>query len=80
MVANRRMCIDIKQLDVQGTQLRFYIYYNVVSPLRMANSFGISVPITISTNSRPITCRFGFSTVPRRNGILKKTLSRIYAN
>ena len=34
------MCIDIKQLDVQGTRLRFYIYYNVVSPLKMANSFG----------------------------------------
>ena len=48
------MCIDIKQLDVQGTRLRFYIYYNVVSPLKMANSFGMSVPITISTNSRPI--------------------------
>ena len=30
LVANRRMCIDIKQLDVQGTRLRFYIYYNVV--------------------------------------------------
>ena len=49
------MCIDIKQLDVQGTRLRFYIYYNVVSPLKMANSFGMSVHITISTNSRPIT-------------------------
>ena len=83
LVANRRMCIDIQQLDVQGTRLRFYIYYNVVFPLKMANSFGMSVPITISTNSRPInnaTCRFGFSTVQRRNGILKKTLSRIYAN
>ena len=83
LVANRRMCIDIQQLDVQGTRLRFYIYYNVVFPLKMANSFGRSVPITISTNSRPInnaTCRFGFSTVQRRNGILKKTLSRIYAN
>ena len=73
------MCIDIKQLDVQGTRLRFYIYYNVVSPLKMANSFGMSVPITISTgtNSRPInntTCRFGFSTVQRRNGILKKNI------
>ena len=69
LVANRRMCIDIQQLHVQGT---FYIYYNVVFPLKMANSFGMSVPITISTNSRPInnaTCRFGFSTVQRRNGI-----------
>ena len=28
------MCIDIKQLDVQGTRLTFYIYYNVVSPLK----------------------------------------------
>ena len=76
LVANRRMCIDIKQLDVQGTRLRFYIYYNIVSPLKMANSFGMSVPITISTHSRPpidnTTCRFGFSTVQRRNGIKKK--------
>ena len=71
------MCIDVKQLDVQVTRLRFYIYYNVVSPPKMANSFGMSVPITISTNSRPInntTCRFGFSTVQRRNGILQKKL------
>ena len=42
LVANRRMCIDIQQLDVQGTRLRFYIYYNVVFPLKMANSFGMS--------------------------------------
>ena len=77
LVANRRMCIDIQQLDVQGTRLRFYIYYNIVFPLKMANSFGMSVPITIITNSRPInntTCRFGFSTVQRRNGIFKKNI------
>ena len=42
------MCIDIKQLDVQGTRLRFYMYYNVVSPLKMANSFGMSVPRYLS--------------------------------
>ena len=36
----------------------------------MAYSFGMSVPITISTNISIITtCRFGFSTVQKRNGI-----------
>ena len=48
LVANRRMCIDIQQLDVQGTRLRFYIYYNVVFPLKMANSFGMSVYLSVS--------------------------------
>ena len=32
------MCIDINRLVVQGTRPRFYIYYNFVSPLKMANS------------------------------------------
>ena len=46
----------------------------------------MSVPITISTLSRPINntaCRFGFSTVQRHDideMEFKKTLSRIYAN
>ena len=49
LVANRRMCIDIQQLDVQGTRLRFYIYYNIVFPLKMANSFGMSLSLSLLT-------------------------------
>ena len=83
LVANRRMCIDIQQLDVQGTRLRFYIYYNLFFILRW-RTVSVCQYLSLSvTNSRPInnaTCRFGFSTVQRRNGIFKKTLSRIYAN